>query len=109
MSTTTQEKVDALEAELRAHEQKKHFLSRFDATQKIFIGIWSAVSLLILVLLVSYQPWFVTVEDEETEEQSISIWYLFKWFLILSIISALSLGFAWWKYITKSDLKATVI
>lgn len=109
MALSTQEKVDALEAELRMHEERKSFLSRFDSTQKLFFGIWAAVSLLILVLLAQFQPSFVTVEDDETEEQVLSWMYLLKWFVILSIISGLLVGFGWWKYISKSDLKEAEI
>lgn len=101
MTTSTREKVDALEAQLREHEQRQNFISKFDSTQKIFIGIWFFISLAILVLLAQFQPFFILTEDEETDEKVVSYKWFFIWFFIFSIISGILIGFGWYKCINK--------
>jgi len=86
--STTQEKVELLEAELRAYQTRRGL---FDAdNHRVFISIWAALSFLFLVFMVVFKPGFVQHRNAYGELK-ISKFLLLQWFMVFTIFMMIAL------------------
>ena len=86
--SSTQEKVELLEAELRAYNTRKGMFDPRD--NRVFVSVWAALSFLFLVFMVVFKPGFVQHRDPNGD-MKISKFLLLQWFMVFSIFMMVGL------------------
>lgn len=98
--STTRDKVDQLEAELRRFDSYEehgetppshHFFPAMTWRKKVSIGIWSILNFLWLAFLICVRPGFITITKDESKECIISTRKLLVWWVIFALFSAIGI------------------
>lgn len=100
--STTQQKVDLLEQELRAYESKNgggygggssmpsFSLPAISDNARRYIAVWAFASFLFLAFMVTFKPGFVQAQTV-TGQMKVSRFLLFQWFLVFSLFTLIGM------------------
>lgn len=97
--TSTRDKVDQLEAELRRYDDYEetgetppshHLLPALTWAKKVSIGIWSILNFIWLCILIYFQPGFVMIKNENDQDE-VSLKKLMIWWFVFALVSGIGI------------------